>query len=141
VLALVMLGGTAGMAATFVSPVNWQAYSDTRIDAARKNQIVLVKFTANWCLNCQYIERTVYHDKTTAAALEKYHVLSVKADLTARDAPGWKRLTELSKTGGIPLTAIYVPGEEKPIILASVYTSDTLLKTLNEIQPPNVAAK
>jgi thiol:disulfide interchange protein DsbD len=140
-LALVMIGSTSAIAATFISPVTWQAYSDQTIDAARPKQIVLVKFTANWCLTCQYIERSVYHDKTTAAALAKYHVLSVKADLTDRDAPGWKRLKELSSTGGIPLTAIYVPGQEKPIILASVYTTDTLLKTLEEVGRPVVAQK
>jgi len=139
-LAVLIFGGTSGLAATFVSPVNWQAYSDVTIDEARPKQIVLVKFTANWCLTCQYIERTVFHDKETAAALQKYGVLTVKADLTDKYAPGWKRLTELSATGGIPLTAIYVPGREKPIILDSVYTTGTLLKTLEQVGKPSVVA-
>jgi thiol:disulfide interchange protein len=141
VLALLMIGGTTAMAATFVSPVKWQPYSDQTIEQARKEgKIVLVKFTANWCLNCQYIERTVFHDKTTAAALERHHVLAFKADLTADDAPGWERLKTLSATGGIPLTAIYVPGQEKPIVIDSVYTTGTLIRTLDEADRSKLAA-
>jgi thiol:disulfide interchange protein len=132
VLAVLILGGTTYVAMTSVSPVNWQPYSDAAIDQARQKQIVLVKFTANWCLNCQYIERTVFHDKATAVALERYHVAAFKADLTDDDAPGWKRLKDLSPTGGIPLTAIYVPGSENPIIIDSVYTSSTLIQTLEQ---------
>jgi thiol:disulfide interchange protein DsbD len=134
VLAVLILGGTTYVAVTSVSPVNWQPYSDTAIDQARQKQIVLVKFTANWCLNCQYIERTVFHDRATAAALERHGVAAFKADLTDDDAPGWKRLKQLSSTGGIPLTAIYVPGQEKPIIIDSVYTTSTLIRTLSSIK-------
>jgi thiol:disulfide interchange protein DsbD len=133
VLALLMLGGTTAIAATFVSPVKWEKYSDDLIENSRKSgKVVLVKFTANWCLNCQYIERTVFHKRATAAAIEKYGVVPVKADLTDENAPGWKRLKELSETGGIPLTAIYIPGIDKPVIIDSVYTTGTLLDVLEQ---------
>jgi thiol:disulfide interchange protein DsbD len=141
VLAALMIGTTTTMAATFVSPVRWQPYSDQVVDQARRDgKIVLVKFTANWCLNCQYIERTVFHDKATAAALDRHGVVTVKADLTAEDAPGWPRLKSLSATGGIPLTAIYLPGQEKPIVIDSVYTSGTLVHTLDQVDSKKLAA-
>jgi thiol:disulfide interchange protein DsbD len=114
--------------------VAWVPYSDPTLDAARKaGKIVLVKFTANWCLNCQFVEANVYHDPDAIAALRKHDVVTVKADLTKDDAPGWARLRELSATGGIPLTAIYVPGYDKPIQISSVYTTQTLLKTLDQL--------
>jgi thiol:disulfide interchange protein len=114
--------------------VNWTAYSDDVVDAARKaGKVVLVKFTANWCLNCQYVEATVYHDAQAIDALRKYDVVTVKADLTQDDAPGWTRLRELTSTGGIPLTAIYAPGYEKPVQISSVYTTQTLVKTLEQL--------
>jgi len=114
--------------------VNWVAYSDPTLDAARKaGKIVLVKFTANWCLNCQYIEGTVFHDPQAIDALRKYDVVTVKADLTDEHAAGWSRLHELSATGGIPLTAIYAPGYEQPIQISSVYTTSTLVKTLEQL--------
>jgi thiol:disulfide interchange protein len=140
-LAVLLVGSTTYVAATFVSPVKWEAYSDELVERSRKTDIVLVKFTANWCLNCQYIERTVFHDKQTAEVLARHKVVAVKADLTSEDAPGWARLKTLSETGGIPLTAIYVPGEERPIVLDSVYTKGTLTETLERVGRRAVAVR
>jgi thiol:disulfide interchange protein DsbD len=100
---------------------------------------VLVKFTANWCWNCQYIEGTVYHDKAAIDALRQNDVAMIKADLTTDDAPGWGRLRQLSATGGIPLTAIYAPGYEQPVLISSVYTTGTLVKTLDELAKSKLA--
>jgi thiol:disulfide interchange protein len=121
---------------TSSSSVAWTPYSDAALEAARKaNKIVLVKFTANWCLNCQYVEATVFHDARAIAALRDHDVVTIKADLSDEDAAGWPRLKELLPTGGIPLTAIYAPGYEKPVQITSVYTTDTLVETLKQIDP------
>lgn len=128
-------GGAMGEA------VNWTPYSDSALEAARSaNKIVLIKFTANWCLNCQYVEATVYHDQTAIESLRKHDVVTLKADLTDEDAPGWSRLRELTSTGGIPLTAIYAPGYSKPVQIASVYTTDTLVKTLDKLDAAKAVA-
>ena len=144
VIAVVLLTATVLTACMFtgvfdrrvgsVAGVNWQPYSDETIEAARKaGKIVLVKFTANWCLNCQYVEATVFHDDQAIEALRKSDVVTVKADLTAEDAPGWERLRKLNPTGGIPLTAIYAPGYEQPVLIDSVYTTGTLVKALEQL--------
>ncbi len=110
----------------------WQAYSAETFAAAKKsNRIVLVKFTAAWCLNCKYIETTVYHDPTALAALRDHNVAALKADLTESDAPGWKLLDELGGNG-IPFTAIYPPGSNVPITLSSIYTTPTLIQALEQ---------
>jgi thiol:disulfide interchange protein len=120
--------------------VAWVPYSDPTVEAARKaGKIVLIKFTANWCLNCQYVEATVYHDATAIKSLRDHDVVTVKADLTKDDAPGWSRLRELTATGGIPLTAIYAPGYDKPVQISSVYTTDTLVKTLDQLAASKTA--
>ncbi len=142
-------GGTAGAGGASASAVNWTPYSDDALAAARKaGKLVLVKFTANWCLNCQYVEATVYHDDAAIAALRSHDVVTLKADLTDDDAPGWNRLSELNATGGIPLTAIYAPGYDRPVQISSVYTTGTLVKTLDDLsraedrgarEPPPIA--
>ncbi|HUB23855.1 MAG TPA: cytochrome c biogenesis protein CcdA [Tepidisphaeraceae bacterium] len=114
-----------------IERVQWEPYSAEALDQARaQNKIVLVDFTANWCLNCKTVEATVYRDKRTIDALKRLGVVTLKADLTDHDAVGWPLLTEL-KSDGIPYTAIYMPGSPQPIGLASIYTTDTLLKVLN----------
>jgi thiol:disulfide interchange protein DsbD len=134
VLTACMFSGVFDRRVGSVAGVNWQPYSDDTIEAARKaGKIVLVKFTANWCLNCQYVEASVFHDDQAIEALRKYDVVTVKADLTEEDAPGWERLRKLNPTGGIPLTAIYAPGYEQPVLIDSVYTTGTLVKALEQL--------
>jgi thiol:disulfide interchange protein len=117
-----------------VQRVQWQPYSADALDEARKeNKIALVDFTANWCLNCKTVEATVYHDKRTLDAIKRLGVVTFKADLTDHDAPGWSLLSDL-KSDGIPYTAIYMPNAPQPVGIASIYTTDTLLKVLDQQQ-------
>lgn len=108
----------------------WQPYSDAALSAAQQdNRPALIDFTADWCLNCKYVEQTVFHDPRVLDALKKQNVLALKADLTQSDAPGSSLLTQLGGQG-IPYTAVYLPGNPKPVGIDSIYTADTLLGVL-----------
>ena len=123
--ALAPVASTSGATAKL-----WTAYSSESLDAARsEGRIVLVKFTADWCLNCQYIEQTVFRDARALDALQAANVVLLKADLTRQDAPGWPLLEQLGARG-IPFTAIYLPGRDDPLRLASMYTTADLLVAL-----------
>jgi thiol:disulfide interchange protein DsbD len=133
--------GPAAAAGTSVGAVDWAPYGEAEFEKARgAGKLVLVKFTANWCLNCQYVEATVFHDDAAIASLRAHDVVTLKADLTQDDAPGWARLRQISATGGIPLTAIYAPGYDKPVQISSVYTTQTLVKTLDQLAPMKTVA-
>ncbi len=55
----------------------------------------------------------------------------LKGDVTHDSAPANPLLSKLTNgTGGIPLTAIYFPGREKPVLLSSIYQAATLVNTL-----------
>jgi thiol:disulfide interchange protein DsbD len=131
-IAVLLFGSTfayAGhMNGLFTASVKWTPYSDEALAEARAaGRPVLVKFTANWCGNCQYIEATVFHDRIAVDAIESGNVLALKADLTHDGAPGTKLLNELNPGGGIPFTAIYGPQADKPQTLSSIYTTGTLV--------------
>jgi thiol:disulfide interchange protein DsbD len=115
-------GGMAGAA-------GWDPLATARAGG----NVVLVKFTANWCLNCQTIDARVYHDVAAAAALKDHAVIPMKADLTEEDAVGWPTLKREEPSGGIPVTAIYVPGYEQPIKLTQIYGVDKLKQILDEV--------
>src|SRR5207237_4440694 len=102
--------------------LNWQPYSEEAFIKARASgKIVLVKFTATWCISCQWVDSNVYHNVETAQMLKKKGVITFKADLTADDAPGQAHLKKLNPAGGIPLTAIYAHGAPAPMPLPSAY--------------------
>jgi len=132
VLVAIRFNPIEGTSASSVSASGetWTKYSDEALaNALQSGQPVVVKFTASWCANCQVIEATVYRDDQTLAELHRRGVILIKADLTTSDAAGWKQLNALGFTG-IPLTAIYLPGSDKPHLFDAIYTSQDLLAAL-----------
>ena len=116
--------------------VAWVPYSDGALEQARKEgKVALIKFTATWCFNCQTVEGTVYRDNKALAALRQHDVVTIKADLTRQDASGWAKLRQLSTSGGIPFTAIYLPDQEQPLKIEGIYSTSTLLQALNQHIP------
>jgi thiol:disulfide interchange protein DsbD len=148
-LAVLMLGVTLGWTAKVTGLLerptatgsgataahHFTPYTPDAFDAARAaGKTVLVKFTANWCLTCQYIEGSVFRDDHVWEALDHDGVVVMKVDLTRPNPDGSKLLRTLNPAGGIPLTAIWSQSHDKPIVLASVYTSSELLDALAKVK-------
>jgi thiol:disulfide interchange protein len=112
--------------------VTWQSYSDSAVDQAKsKDQIVLLKFTADWCTNCKVVEKRVFHNQEVIDALSANNVLAIKADTTTQDMPATKALKDrFGEAGNVPVTILLIPGQE-PIKLRGIYQVAELLGHLN----------
>ena len=155
VLAIAMLGGVLWWTAQITglgSPAyaaggdvktQWVPYSKEKFEALRKEgKPILVKFTANWCATCQVVEGTVFKNPAVWDSLAKHDVVAMKVDLTEEGAPGNDLLLQLNPGGGIPLTAVFSPTLPQPILIASIYKSETLLSAIDKAtNGPAVAAK
>ena len=107
----------------------WYEYStDAFLHARREQKVVVVDFTAEWDLTCKLFSATVLWKDPVKQALDQPHIAKFAIDLTSETSPGWEKLKELGETG-IPLLAIYTPGEEKPWI-SRAYRSADVLKAL-----------
>ena len=112
--------------------VDWVHYTPAALEESRKtDKPVVVKFTADWCMNCQAIEATVYGDDDTRARLARAGVVPIKVDLTRSSAEGWPLLRSLTDVAAIQFTAVYLPGGEKPRVLTGIYNSAELMDALS----------
>ncbi|MEM6561278.1 MAG: cytochrome c biogenesis protein CcdA, partial [Planctomycetota bacterium] len=93
-------------------PVGWVEYSDEALAAALEGDgPVLVKFTADWCTNCQTIEQRVFGTQPQLDGWrDEFGLTLIKAELNTADAPGWGPLVEMNPSRSIPFTAVYGGG-------------------------------
>ena len=135
IVTLVLAGGTLPLAYGFANPpVGWTKFKSDApaelADARASGGPVVVKFTADWCANCQTVERFVYGSQDKLDALTDDGVTLLKADLTRSDAAGWDLLEKLNPARAIPFTAVYLPGRDEPIPLVGIYSEDDLQAAL-----------
>lgn len=108
----------------------WIPFNDAALAAALEDgQVVVIDFTAEWCLNCKALKSAVLLREPVVGALLGTDVTPMVADLTSRKAAGWDKLRELGQTG-IPTLAVYGPGISEPWI-ANAYTSDQVMSAID----------
>ncbi len=121
-------------------PGIWNEYSPAAFEKARADgKIVVLDFTAVWCLTCKALKATVLTRNPVKDALTADDVITFTVDLTSTKAPGWDYLYSLGQTG-IPLLVIYTPGEEQPW-LQNGYTSEQVMRALAEAREVRSIAK
>ena len=130
------LAVTAGL--YFLTPaeklIDWQEYDAELIEASFKNQRpVLIKFTADWCMSCRFVEKTVYSRKDIAELIEQKSVLVVSADTTVKDHPATLALKNIYNEPGVPVSILFLPGRQEPVRWRGKLFADELKELLQEI--------
>ena len=92
----------------------WIEYNAGLFEQARKeNKIIVMDFTAEWCINCKVLKGTVLERDPVKSEFANSDVVLFTVDLTSDEAAGWKTLEQMGETG-IPLLVIYTPGNNTP---------------------------
>ncbi len=120
------------------SAAAWQPWSADGVQRAlAAGQPVFVDFTASWCLSCQVNERVALSQPEVMHAFGASNVALFKADWTREDPAITQELTALGRSG-VPVYALYVPGENNPQLLPQVLTPGIVLDVINKL--PTAAA-
>lgn len=114
--------------------IDWQDYNADLIDETiAQDQPVLIKFTADWCLSCQTVEKLVYSRKDIAQLIEQKNVLAIKADTTERNFPATLALKNIYQEPGVPVSILLPPGKEKPLKWRGILFAGDLKKALESL--------
>jgi thiol:disulfide interchange protein DsbD len=107
-------------------PIDWVYYTPERFEAAvQQNKIVVMEFTAEWCLNCKALEESVLHDHKITDLLADKDIVPMKVDITGNNPAGKAKLKEVGRLT-VPLLVVF-SSKGKPVFKNDFYTVDQVL--------------
>jgi thiol:disulfide interchange protein DsbD len=138
---LAVVAGFAFLPAQKPSLIDWQSYDAAVIKQAQDaNRPVLIDFTADWCLSCQVVDKTVYSRKDIADLLKQKGVLAIKADTTLKDNPATVALEKTYNEPGVPVSILLVPSKveglvsgQQPLRFRGIAFADELKSALGKL--------
>ena len=131
-LLVIALSVWGALRLTDQGPIDWVYYTPPRFEAAIANRkIIVMDFTAEWCLNCKALEQGVLHHPKIVKLLAREDILPMKVDITGNNPTGKAKLREVGNLT-IPLLIIYSP-TGKQIFKSDFYTVDQLYDAITEV--------
>lgn len=123
----------ARLAPTTTTTSHWKPFTDEQLARGlQQGKIVLVDFTADWCLNCKVLEATVLESQEVIDFIEQENLVALQADCTRRDFPGAKLLRSLG-VESVPALAIFRPeSPNAPFLIRGNYSAATLIKNVKK---------
>ena len=106
---IVAISVGVGVRMTDKGPIPWTYYTPERFaEALARGDAVMLDFTAEWCLNCKTLEKTVLESSPVVARIAKGGVVPMKVDITGSNDPGRAKLKEAGRVT-IPFLVVYAP--------------------------------
>jgi thiol:disulfide interchange protein DsbD len=110
-------------------PIDWVYYTPERFEAAvQQNKIVVMDFTAEWCLNCKALEESVLHDPKIAALLADEDIVPIKVDITGNNPAGKAKLKAVGSLT-VPLLVVF-SSQGRPVFKNDFYTVNQVLDAI-----------
>jgi thiol:disulfide interchange protein len=112
-------------------PIDWKYYTPALLESRLDHgDVVVLEFTAEWCLNCKLLEGTVLHDPSVAEALAADGVTPIKIDLTGNNVFGNALLNDV---GGLRIPLLIVMDSNgNEVFRGDFYTIAQVLQAINQ---------
>ena len=128
-----------GMRLTDRGPIDWIYYTPQRFQQAiDQRKVVVMVFSAEWCLNCKALEQSVLARASVVEQFTREDVAPIKVDITGNNPQGKAKLQEIGHLT-IPLLVVYSPAG-KEIFKSDFYTVDQILAAVNKARADGGAA-
>ena len=127
---LLTLALYGGVRLTDRGPIRWVAYTPERlVTALDERQAIVIDFTAEWCLNCKWLEKNVLYQPLVANRLQQHDVVAMKVDLTGRNQAGNDMLQSVGRVA-IPLLVVFAP-DGSEIFKSDFYTGQQVIEAID----------
>ena len=137
--ALVVFSAIGAVRFTDKGPIDWIYYTPARFEEALEDgRVVVMDFTAEWCLNCKVLEHNVLQSPEVATVLARPDVAPVKVDITGNNPVGKEKLRKTGRLT-IPLLVIYTPGGHE-VFKSDFYTVEQVVEAVNMARATGSAA-
>ncbi len=141
-LAIIALSLFVGFSQSAKGPIVWTYYTPDRLAIAKgRGDVVVIDFTAEWCLNCKVLEATVLNQPGVARELNGKNVTAIKVDLTGNNGPGNELLKSFDRIT-IPLLVV-LDSQGNVVFKSDTYgpqqVLDAIAKARGDAAPPAVA--
>jgi thiol:disulfide interchange protein DsbD len=123
---------TAGSLKESADGIDWQPWSAEAVAQARAaGKIVLVDFTADWCLTCQVNKKTSIEISSVRKKIKDLNAVALLADDTHTPENISVELQKYNRAG-VPLVLVYPKNADAPpIVLPEVLTPGIVLSALD----------
>jgi thiol:disulfide interchange protein DsbD len=132
-IGLVLALGAVNVArsATAAGPTMWVYYTPELFKKAQeKGKIVVMDFTAEWCLNCKVLEKNVLETKRVSALFESGKVVPMKVDLTGNNTEGNDMLHSVDSVT-IPLLVVF-DKDGRIVFKSDAYMADQVIDAVKK---------
>jgi len=132
-LGALMAASAVAMAVTLTDkgPIDWTWYTPEVFEEAIENdKVVVLEFTAEWCLNCKALEKAVLATDEVAGILASPDVAPIKIDLTGNNTAGNDMLHAVGRHQ-IPLLVVFSP-DGTEVFKEDFYTAEQVVNAVNE---------
>ena len=117
--------------------LKWEKFNESNVyDYIKKNEIVFLDVTADWCITCQINKITTINSKKINKIFLENEIKLIQADWTKKDP---KILEFISKFGrfGIPVNIIFSKKYNEGILLPEILSQDILTRDLRKVLNEN----
>lgn len=109
-----------------------EPWSPERVKALQaEGKVVMVDFTADWCVTCKVNEGTALKGQRLVDAFQASDAVLLRADWTKRDATIAAALSEHGRAG-VPLYLVYPKGGGEPVILPQLLTEGLVIEAIEK---------
>jgi thiol:disulfide interchange protein DsbD len=107
-----------------------EPWSPEKVKALQaQGKVVMVDFTADWCVTCKVNEGTALKGQRLVDAFKASDAVLLRADWTRRDATIAAALAEHGRAG-VPLYLVYPKGSGEPVILPQLLTEGLVIEAV-----------